>query len=275
MIQRVPRALGGAIRWKSPAHVRLRDPPGARRPAAGPEHRRARRADLPDDELRVRGSGVGGGVLQPAGVRQHLLADHEPDGGGVRGADGQPRGRLRRRRVRQRHRGAGGGAVHAADAGRPRRLVVGALRRHGQPAQAPAAQDVGGADLGRSRRSRRLEGGGPRQHQGVLRRDDRQPGRQRARHRGGRGHRARAPAAADRRQHVRHAVSLPADRVGRRHRGALGDEVHRRPRHEHRRRGRRLGRRSTGRTAASRSSPIRRRPITACSSTRPSAPTAT
>ena len=38
----------------------------------------------------------------------------------------------------------------------------------------------------------RVEGGGPRQHQGVLRRDHRQPRRQRARHRSGRGHRARA-----------------------------------------------------------------------------------
>ena len=33
----------------------------------------------------------------------------------------------------------------------------------------------------------RLARGGPAQHQGVLRRDDRQPGRQRARHRDGRG----------------------------------------------------------------------------------------
>ena len=47
-------------------------------------------------------------------------------------------------------------------------------------------------------------------------------------------------AAADRRQHVRDAVSLSADRVGRRHRRPLGDEVHRRPRHEHRRRRRRF-----------------------------------
>ena len=66
------------------------------------------------------------------------------------------------RRVRQRDRGAGGGALHAAVAGRPRRVVVGAVRRDGQSAQAPAAQDVGGADVGRSRRSRRLEGGRPR-----------------------------------------------------------------------------------------------------------------
>ena len=39
---------------------------------------------------------------------------------------------------------------------------------------------------------RRVEGGRPREHQGVLRRDDRQPRRQRARHRGDRRDRARA-----------------------------------------------------------------------------------
>ena len=101
---------------------------------------------------------------------------------------------------------------------RPRRVVVGPVRRNGQPVQAPAAQDVGGSDLGQSRRSRRVEGGRPRQHQGVLRRDDREPRRQRARHRGDRGHRARSQASADRGQHVRDAVSLPPDRMGRGHR---------------------------------------------------------
>ena len=54
-----------------------------------------------------------------------------------------------------------------------------------------------------------------------------------------RGDRARAPAAAARRQHLRDAVPVPADRVGRRHRAPLGDQVHRRPRHQHRRRRRR------------------------------------
>ena len=39
--------------------------------------------------------------------------------------------------------------------------------------------------LGRPRRSGRLAGRRAREHQGVLRRDDRQPGRQRPRHRGG------------------------------------------------------------------------------------------
>ncbi|MGZ4376792.1 MAG: hypothetical protein ACXVRV_08915 [Gaiellaceae bacterium] len=41
-------------------------PRGARRPAAGPVHRRERDADLPDRGVRVRGHGVGVGVLHPA-----------------------------------------------------------------------------------------------------------------------------------------------------------------------------------------------------------------
>ena len=76
------------------ATVRIRDPSGSCRPAPRPEYGRARGPDLPDHQLRLRGSRIGGGVLQPAGVRQHLLAHHEPDGGGVRGADRQPRGRV-------------------------------------------------------------------------------------------------------------------------------------------------------------------------------------
>ena len=95
-------------------------------------------------------------------------------------------------------------------------------------------------DLGRPGRRGRLAGSGAREHEGLLRRDDRQPRRQRARHRDGRLDRPRARGSADGRQHVRDAVPLPADRVGRRHRRPLGDEVHRRPRHEHRRRRRRF-----------------------------------
>ena len=59
-----------------------------------------------------------------------------------------------------------------------------------------------------------------------------------ARHR---GHRARPRPAAHRGQHVRDAVSVPPHRMGRGHRPALGYEVHRRARHEHRRRRSRLG----------------------------------
>ena len=138
--------------------LRLRNPAGSRGPAARPEYRGARGADLPDHELRVRGSRVGGRVLQPAGVREHLLADHESDRGRVRGAHREPRGRMRRGRVRERHRGAERRALHAALARRSCRVVVGPVRRHRQSAQAHPAQDVGGSDVGGSRRSGRVEG---------------------------------------------------------------------------------------------------------------------
>ena len=85
------------------------------------------------------------------------------------------------------------------------------------------------------------------EHQGVLRRDDRQPAQQRAGHRGRRGRGARGRRAADRRQHRRHAVPAAADRARRRHRRPLGHQVPRRPRHRDRRRGRRRAAPSTWR----------------------------
>ena len=88
-------------------------------------------------------------------------------------------------------------------------------------------------------RRRRVAQRVDRQNQTAVRRDDRQSGRQRARHRSARADRARTRRAADGRQHVRNAVSVPPVRVGRRHRRAFGDEVHRRSRHEHRWRRRR------------------------------------
>src|ERR1035438_2221677 len=97
--------------------VWIRDTAVARRATARPEHGRTCGADLPDDQLCVRGPGVSGGVLQPAGVREHVLAHHEPDRRGVRGARGQPGGRLWRGGVRQRDRRAGSRALHAAAAG--------------------------------------------------------------------------------------------------------------------------------------------------------------
>ena len=169
-----------------------------------------------------------------------------------------------------------GGALHAAPARRPRRRLVGALRRHGQSVQAPAAQDERRPDVGRSRRPGRMAGGGAR----------RTPRRFYGETIGNPGGNVldieaiaaiahEHDAAADRRQHVRDAVPLPPDRVGRRHRHPLGDEVHRRPRHEHRRRRRRLGAVQLVERALPGRSPSHRRPITGCSSTRRSAPTAT
>ena len=82
-------------------------------------------------------------------------------------------------------------------------------------------------------------GGGAAEHQGVLRRDDRQPQGRGPRHRGRRRGRARGRGPARRRQHHRDAVPHPPAGVGRRRRHPLGDEVPRRARHVHRRRHRR------------------------------------
>jgi O-acetylhomoserine (thiol)-lyase len=60
----------------------------ARRADPGRGHRRARRADLPDHLVRVRLGRARGEPVQPADLRQRLLAHLEPDGGGVRGAHG-------------------------------------------------------------------------------------------------------------------------------------------------------------------------------------------
>ncbi len=87
--------------------------------------------------------------------------------------------------------------------------------------------------------ARLVAGSRAAQHQGLLRRDHRQPEGRGPRHRGRRRPRPRARRAARRRQHHRHALRHPPVRVGRRHRRALGDEVPRRPRHLHRRHHRR------------------------------------
>ena len=59
----------------------------SRGPAARRGHRRARRAGLQLDVVRVPGHGPRGGPVQPRRGRAHLLADLEPDGRRVRGTD--------------------------------------------------------------------------------------------------------------------------------------------------------------------------------------------
>ncbi len=65
------------------------------------------------------------------------------------------------------------------------------------------------------------------------------------------------------RQHLRHALRLPAHRLRRRHRGAFADQVHGRPRQLHRRNHRRWRQVRLEQRANSRRSPSLRRPITA------------
>ena len=135
------------------------------------------------------------GLLQPAGVRQHLLADHEPDRGGVRGADRQPGGRRRRRGLRQRPGGAGRRALHdarsRATTSSPRSALYGGTITQLKHLSRKLAH--------RRRRSstRTTWTPGARRcarDQGALRRDDRQSRRQCARHRGG-GRRSRTSTA--------------------------------------------------------------------------------
>ena len=98
-----------------------------------------------------------------------------------------------------------------------------------------------GIEVSLRRRSRRphTREGDPPEHQGVLRREHRQPEGRRARLRGHLQGRARQRHPVRRRQHAREPVPDPAAAARRRHRRALGDEVHRRSRHVDRRRDRR------------------------------------
>ena len=87
---------------------------------------------------------------------------------------------------------------------RPHRVVAVALRRHLQPAALHAAQARHRGHLRRRpRRPRRVARRHPPEHQGVLRRDARQPQERRARHRGRRRCRPQRGHPADRRQHRR------------------------------------------------------------------------
>ena len=191
----------------------------------------------------------------------------------LRGAGREPRGRRRRGRVRERARGAGGRA--SSRCCEPGDHVVASRALYGgidDPAEAPVRASCRvELDLRRSRRPRRLARRGAAETKAFFGETIGNPAGNVLDIEAVAGDRPRARRAADRRQHVRDAVPVPADRVRRRHRRPLGDEVHRRPRHEHRRRRRRLRHASTGRTAASRSSPTRRRPTTGSRSTRRSA----
>ena len=124
--------------------------------------------------------------------------------------------------------------------GRRDRLLAEPLRRHAQPARhrVPALRHHARASSTRTTSTRCARAIG-RAHAAALRRDDRQPAHRRARHRRLGADRARARAAADDRQHLRHALPVPPARARRAHRDPLGHEVHRRPRHLDRRRDRR------------------------------------
>ena len=192
----------------------VRDQADPRRPDARRRDQRPRAADLPDHVVHLRQHRPRRRAVRARRAGQHLHPDHEPDPGRRRAAHRRARGRRRR-------------AVPVVRAGRrdvrdpeprrrrrPHRVQPAALRRHLQPVPLLAAQARHRGQLRRgSRRPRVLAGGGPAEHQGVLRRDHLQPADRHPRHPGRRRGRPRQRGAADRRQHHRHAVPDPADRA--------------------------------------------------------------
>ena len=182
-----------------------------------------------------------GQPVRAAEVRADLQPDRQPDGGGVRGAAGQPGGRDRRGRHGQR---AGRRVPHVRLPGRrrrPHRRGRRAVRRHDHPARRDAAPVRRGHHVRRRRRRRRLRRGDHPGHQAGVHRGDRQPVRRDRRPRRARRRRPRRRRAAGRRRHAGHALPVPADRARRRHRDPLGHQVPRRPRHHAGRRGGRVG----------------------------------
>ena len=219
----------------------LPHPGRPRRRPARPDDRRPGGADLPDDELRVRGRRRRRRPVRPAEVRQHL----QP------GSATRPSPRSRSAWPASR---AGIGAVATASGQsaellvvrravrrrRPHRVVGPAVRRH-----AHAARVLAGPLRRRRPRSSRpatrpTTPPPSAAHPADPHRGRRQPVGRRRRSRGPRRRRPRRRRPARRRQHGGHAVPLPADGVRRRHRRPLGDEVPRRPRQLARRRGRRV-----------------------------------
>ena len=93
-----------------------RDAGDPRRPDPRRRDRRARAADLPDDELRLRQRRPRREPVQPADLRQRLFAAVEPDRRGARGARRRARRRPRRAGVGERHGGRGDGAADPAPA---------------------------------------------------------------------------------------------------------------------------------------------------------------
>ena len=177
------RPVPGALPHHGQRTVRAapRDPRPARRAGPGPDDERPRRPDLPDDVVRLRRHTARRRPLRPEGARQHLHADHEPDAGRARAAPRRARGRHRvgRDRVRPVRGPLLRPERHAR--GRQLRLGLDALRRDVQPLRAHAAAVRHRGALGRPGRPRAARVARRRQDPPGLRRDDRQPARERRR----------------------------------------------------------------------------------------------
>ncbi len=194
--------------------------------------------------------GARGQPVRAQGLRQHLLAHHEPDQR-CAGAEDCRAGRRRGGAGGQlRPGGLGAGDPEPVPAGRQHRELHRPLRRHLEPVRQHAAVHGHRGALRRSGGPGGVPPGHRRPHPRLLRRDAAQPQAHRVPDRRGGGDRARARRAADHGQHGR-AHHLPAVRPRRRHRRALDDQVHRRARHLDRRHDRRRRQFRLGRSTPS------------------------
>ena len=197
-------------------------------------------ADLPDGRLRLRQRRPRRGAVQPGGRRlplqPHLATPPPPCW-----RSGSPRWKAASRRCRwppARPRCTTPWSTWPT-IGRQHRRPAAALRHHPHAVRPHAAPAGHRGALRRQRRRRRHRAADRRRDPRGLLRERRQPGRQHLRHRGDRRGGAPPRRAADRRQHRGDADPAAPDRVRRRHRGALADQVHGRPWHHDGRRHRR------------------------------------
>ncbi len=218
------------------------------------DDRRPRRADLPDDVLRLRGHPGCRRPLRAAEVRQHLLPHRQPDRRRVRGAHRQPRGRHRRRRHGQRAWPREFITFACARRRRrPHRRLRRALRRHRSPSSTSRCAASASTPRSSPGRPRRLRRGDHRRTPSCSSpRSIANPSGEIADLEGLAEVAHDAGIPLDRRLHDRHALPVPPDRVRRRHRHPLRHQVPRRARHHARRRRRRVAAGSTGATATSR-----------------------
>ncbi len=216
--------------------------PGRSTPAPGarPDHRRPRPADLPDHRVRFRDTEHAAalfGLAEPGNIYTRIM---NPTQDVVEERIAALEGGVAALLV-----GSGQAATSAGDPQHrrapattraPPRLYGGTynLLHHTLPKLGIEVTFVEDPDDPEAVAGRR-----PPEHEGVLRRDDRQPARATSSTSRASPASRTSRRAADRRQHDRDAVPDPAARVRRRHRRALGDEVPRRARHRDRRRDRR------------------------------------
>ena len=228
--------------------------------SADPDYQVAGRAHLSDNLVCLRRCRPCRPPLRLAGVRQHLHPHHEPDCGRLREAH-----RGARRRVAGLATASGQAAEtlrhpHPGLGRRRDRLDHFAVRRHLQPVPLHLAQ---ARHQGQFRRRRRLRRAAPAINERPRRSTPRPSAipSSTCGHRGAGSDRARATACRSSSTTPRRPGPVPADRVGRRHRHQLGDQVHRRPRHLDRRNHRRSRQVRLGRLGPLQgvsSSPIRR-----------------